>query len=68
MLNALFLRWNQIRAKGGLMIARALGGNERLQIFDGSFNSFGSDELYGLISSHNPLNHQKSEGDLFKEK
>lgn len=61
MINVLFLRWNQIRAKGGLLIAKALSCNERIQIFDASFNSFGSYELYGLISTHNPLHSSLNE-------
>ncbi len=39
---SLILHWNQIRSKGALQIAKALKINDTLQIFDASFNSFGS--------------------------
>ena len=41
-MNVLFIRWNNIKAKGAAYLARALADNECLQILDASFNSFGS--------------------------
>lgn len=41
-LNVLFMRWNQIKAKGASYLCKSIQGNEVLQILDVSFNSFGS--------------------------
>jgi hypothetical protein len=32
------LAWNKIQYKGGMAIAEALKDNQRIQVFDGSFN------------------------------
>ncbi len=40
----LFLHWNYIRGKGASYLADAIGENETLMVFDGSFNSFGAAE------------------------
>eukprot|EP00347_Sterkiella_histriomuscorum_P017828 403347825 len=40
--NVLFMRWNQIKAKGASIISKSLLVNDCLQIWDASFNSFGS--------------------------
>ncbi len=39
---SLLIHWNQIRGKGAIALAKALRKNQSLQIFDASFNSFGS--------------------------
>lgn len=33
--------WNKIKSKGGIAIAEALKENQRIALFDGSFNQFG---------------------------
>jgi hypothetical protein len=39
------LHWNKIRGKGATLLAKAIKVNETLQVFDASFNSFGSGPL-----------------------
>jgi len=41
-LNVLFLHWNIIKGKGSIDLANALSDNDKLLVFDSSFNSFGS--------------------------
>lgn len=52
-LKMLFLAWNKIRDKGGVLIFNALAANQTIQIFDISFNSLNSSSVhnYGNISS-----------------
>lgn len=40
-LKTLRVGWNKIKSKGGIAIAEALKDNQRLVLFDGSFNQFG---------------------------
>ena len=44
-LKALLLNWNKILGKGSIQLAMAVEDNTSLQIFDCSFNSFGSGQL-----------------------
>jgi len=44
-LKSLLLHWNKIRGKGATLLAKAIKVNDTLQIFDASFNSFGSGPL-----------------------
>jgi Ran GTPase-activating protein (RanGAP) involved in mRNA processing and transport len=44
-LKTLIIHWNQIKGKGASILAKALKKNTSLQIFDASFNSFGSGPL-----------------------
>jgi hypothetical protein len=43
-LAVLCIHWNYIRGKGSMELANALATNDTLQVFDASFNSFGSCE------------------------
>lgn len=43
-LSVLLLHWNYIKGQGGIDLADALSVNEKLLVFDCSFNSFGSSE------------------------
>eukprot|EP00347_Sterkiella_histriomuscorum_P000204 403376781 len=45
-LKVLFIRWNRIRYKGGEILAKGLAQNKSIQIFDASFNAFGSGYQY----------------------
>ncbi|CDW87404.1 UNKNOWN [Stylonychia lemnae] len=42
LMTSLLLHWNKIRSKGAILLAKALRSNYTLQIFDASFNSFGT--------------------------
>ena len=42
---AILLNWNKIMGKGSIQLAMAIEDNQTLQIFDCSFNSFGSGQL-----------------------
>lgn len=44
-IKSLLLHWNRIRGRGSCMLAKALRRNQSLQVFDASFNSFGSSSL-----------------------
>lgn len=44
-LRTLLIHWNQIRNKGSIVLAKAVKKNTVLQIFDASFNAFGSGPL-----------------------
>ena len=43
-LSVLFLHWNNIKGKGSVALAEALTDNDKLLVFDSSFNSFGLSE------------------------
>ncbi len=43
-LTVLFLHWNNIKSKGSIELAEALADNDKLLVFDSSFNSFGTGE------------------------
>ncbi len=43
-LSVLFLHWNNIKGKGATYLAQALLDNDKLLVFDSSFNSFGASE------------------------
>jgi len=42
---SLLIHWNKIRSKGAINLAKAIRSNYTLQIFDASFNSFGTGNL-----------------------
>lgn len=44
-LRALILHWNNIKGRGSAALAKAIKYNHTLQIFDASFNNFGSSNL-----------------------
>jgi hypothetical protein len=44
-IKALFLHWNKIMGRGAILLAKAMENNQHLQIFDVSFNSFGSSSI-----------------------
>jgi outer membrane phospholipase A len=44
-IKALLLHWNKIMGRGAQRLAKAIEMNTSLQIFDASFNSFGSSTL-----------------------
>ncbi len=44
-IKTLLLHWNMIRGKGAVALAKAVRKSDFLQIFDSSFNSFGSSQL-----------------------
>ena len=44
-LKALLIHWNKIMGRGAVHLAKAIENNDCLQIFDASFNSFGSSTL-----------------------
>ena len=58
-ISVLFMRWNKITSKGGVLLCHALRNNNVLQIWDASFNSFGSagaaHALSLSLSSHSLL-------------
>ena len=58
-LKALVLHWNHIRGKGSIQLAKALKRNQSLQIFDASFNSFGTGALKQKAKT--PRKEQESE-------
>lgn len=51
-LKMLFIAWNKIRSKGGVMIFNALKDNNYIQVFDASFNSLAANSIqnYGNIA------------------
>ena len=48
-LETLQLHWNKIRAKGAIMLAKAVKKNRTLKILDLSFNSFGSGAIRKVV-------------------
>lgn len=46
LIQTLILHWNQIKEKGAVALARAFRKNVTVQIFDGSFNAFGTSQPY----------------------
>lgn len=44
-LKALIMHWNQVRGRGSSHLAKAIKYNHTLQVFDASFNCFGSSGL-----------------------
>jgi len=44
-LRVLLLHWNKIRSKGACSLAKAMRSTHSLQIFDSSFNAFGSNRV-----------------------
>ena len=73
-LKALLIHWNKILGRGSGVLAKAIEDNISVQIFDASFNSFGSSPIWHhsmnnidmknpqMISDHNSTSNEEENG------
>lgn len=57
----LFIAWNKIRDKGGVLLFEALATNVHIKVFDGSFNSFNSNTQRKWIKPNKKLQRKVDE-------